>query len=135
MNQACSKHWNEKIVMAYLEDAAAIHRRLPEVKVAGYFSLWPETMKDDWARLYDLVNGTSRLGPPMPREVSYHEEIMEWLNWLDRETRQVVWMRANRIPWKILEQQFEKNKTTLWRNMNAGLIKLAAILSSKKGAY
>lgn len=134
MNMPTQHHWNEKIVMAYLEDAAAIHRRLPEVKVAGYFSLWPETMKDDWTRLYDVVNGTSRLGPPMPREVSYHEEIMKWLRWLERHEQQVVWMRANRIPWKVLEEQFSKNKTTLWRDMNSGLVRISTLLASKNYA-
>lgn len=135
MNHPTNPRWNEKIVMAYLEDAAAIHRRMPEVKVAGYYSLWPETMKDEWSRLYDLINGTSKLGPPMPKEVSYHEEIMTWLNWIDHDLRQIVWMRANRIPWKILEEQFSKNKTTLWRDMNGGLIRISSILTAKEGGY
>ena len=134
MSRIQHRHWNEKIVMAYLEDAASIHRRLPEVKVAGYFSLWPETMADDWTRLYDAVNGQNRLGSPMPREVSYHEEIMEWLRWLDRHQQQIVWMRANRIPWKVLTVQFEKNKTTLWREMNSGLLRIASILSTRENA-
>jgi hypothetical protein len=124
-------HWNEKIVMAYLEDAAAIHRRLPEVKVAGYFSLWPDTMKDDWTRLYDAVNGKNRIGPPNAREVTYHEEIMQWLRWLERPQQQIVWMRANRIPWKVLVDQFGISRVTLWHDMNSGLLRIASILSEK----
>ena len=45
------KIWTDKMVMAYLEEAADIHRRLPPVTVQGYFNLWPETLKDDWTRL------------------------------------------------------------------------------------
>lgn len=126
------QHWNEKIVMAHLEEAASIHRRLPEVKVAGYFSLWPETMKDDWTRLYDAVNGRNRMGSPMPHEVTYHEEIMQWLRWLPKSEQQIIWMRANRIPWKSLEHQFDVNRTKLWREMNAGLIRIASILNTKQ---
>ncbi len=126
--------WNEKIVMAYLEDAASIHRRLPKVKVPGYYSYWPETMKDDWERLYDAVNGQALLGSPSAREVTYHEEIMEWLRWLERPQQQIVWMRANRIPWKVLVEQFGKSKTTLWRETNYGLFRIASILAAKEQA-
>ncbi len=131
MSRFGHSRWNERIVMAYLQDAAEIHRRLPEVKVSGYYSLWPETMKDDWERLYDAVNGRSRHGPPSAREVTYHEEIMEWLRWLERPQQQIVWMRANRIPWKVLVEQFGKSKTTLWREANYGLFRIASILSAK----
>ncbi len=123
-----NRHWNEKIVMAHLEEAAAIHRRLPEVKVAGYRCLWPETLRDDWERLYDAVNGANRLGPPMPPEVTYQESVMEWLRWLSPHHQRVVWMRANRIPWKILSDEFDRNKTTLWRDMNKGLTRISTML-------
>ena len=132
MKRISQCYWTERMVMAYLEDAASIHRRLPEVKVAGYFSLWPETMKDDWTRLHDAVNGHDRLGSPMPPEVTYHEEIMGWLRWLNPETQQIVWMRANCIPWKILVDEFGKSKTTLWREQSNGLIRIASILNAKR---
>ena len=123
--------WDEKLVFAHLESAAGIHRRLPEVKVAGYFSLWPETMKDDWTQLYETVNGRSRLGSPMPHEVTYHEEVMAWLRWIPRNEQQIIWMRANRLPWKSLEYEFGMERTKLWRTMNFGLIRIASILNSK----
>lgn len=125
-------HWNEKLVMAYLEDAADIHRRLPQVKVDGYFTLWPETLKDDWTRLYDAVNGKNRLASPMPHEVTFHEEVMKWLRYLDRYQQQIVWMRANSIPWKILVDEFGKSKSTLWRENKYALIRIASILNAKE---
>lgn len=131
MNRIRNTRWNEKLVMIYLEDAAAIHRRLPEVKVPGYFSLWPETLSDDWTRLHDAVNGKTRLGSPMPNEVTFHEEVMEWLRWLDRYEQQLVWMRANRIPWKVLTEQFGKSKTTLWRDTSRGLNRISSMLTAK----
>lgn len=47
-------YWTDKIVMAYMEEAAEIHRCIPEVKVPGYHSVWPDTLKDDWERYYDM---------------------------------------------------------------------------------
>lgn len=128
-------HWNEKIVMAYLEEAADIHRRLPEVKMQGYYSLWPETLKDDWERFYDAVHGRTRMGPPMPQEVTFHEEIMAWLRLVDRYHQQIIWMRANRIPWKIISSAIGKGKATLWRELKNGLNQIVAILNSRQDAH
>ena len=114
-------YWNPKIVMGHLMQAAAIHRRMPGVHVPGYHTLWPETMKDEWTHLYDMLNGRTTLGPPYPPEVSYHEEVMEWLQLLDRPKQQLLWMRANRVPWKILVEEFDRSKPTLWREMNESL--------------
>lgn len=122
--------WNEKSVMAHLEEAAGIHRRLPEVKVRGYYSLWPETLKDDWHRLYDAMHSKTRLGPPMPPEVTYHEQIMAWLRWLDPYSQKIVWMRANRVPWKIIASAIGKGKTTLWQEMKSSLSLIAAKLNA-----
>lgn len=130
-------HWNEKMVMAYLEEAADIHRRLPNVRVLGYHTMWPETMKDDWERLYDMIHGKSRPGSPMPKQVTFSEEIMAWMRWVNRYEQQIIWPRANKIPWKILEGEFGKSKPTLWRDMNSGLIRIASALNARDpdGAY
>lgn len=114
-------YWNEKIVMGFLMQAAAIHRRIPEPQVPGYHTLWPPTLVDGWERLYDLLNGRSGLGPPMPAEVTFSDAVMEWLRLLDRPHQQVVWMRANRVPWKILVEELDRSKPTLWRDLNYSL--------------
>lgn len=124
--------WSDKMVMAYLEEAAAIHRRLPPVKVQGYFNLWPEALKDDWERLYDAINAKTRLGAPMPHEVTYHETIMAWLRWLDPYSQKLVWMRANRIPWKIIEDKLSKGKTALWQDYKAAIALITGKLSARE---
>ena len=111
-------YWSEKIVMAYLIKAAEIHRRMPEVKVAGYHCLWPHHMIEDEAdHLCEIIHGKPTLGPPMPPEVDFQDEVMAWLRLLERRQQQVVWMRANGIPWKILEAEFDRSKPTLWREL------------------
>jgi len=129
MNQV-SPYWNERVVLAYLEEAAAIHRRLPSAGPSGFHSLWPETMKDDWHRLYDLLHGKTRLGAPMPPEVTFQEQVMEWLRILPRDQQQLVWMRANNVPWKILVHEYGRSKPTLWREQKRSLARIAATLNS-----
>ncbi len=121
MNIKPTLYWSPIIVMGHLMQAASIHRRLPEVRVPGYHTLWPPTMVDQWERLYDRLNGKTTLGSPMPPEVSYHEEVMAWLRLLDRPSQQLTWMRANRVPWKILVEEFGRSKPTLWREVNSNL--------------
>jgi len=108
-------YWSPKIIEGFLIQAATIHRRLPDVRIPGYHSLWPPTMQDEWERLYDAINGRPTLGPPLPAEVSYSEAVMEWLQCVDPTSRQLLWMRANRVPWKILIEEFSRSKPTLWR--------------------
>lgn len=124
MNMKPTLYWSEKIVAGYIIQCASIHRRLPEVRVPGYHTLWPVTMKDEWERLYDMLNGKPTLGSPMPPEVSFSDAVLEWLQLLDRSQQQLVWMRANRVPWKILVEEFGRSKPTLWREHCACLSRI-----------
>ena len=56
---------------------------------------------------------------------------MAWLRWVNRYEQQIIWMRANNMPWKILIDEFDKSKTTLWRDVNGGLIRIAAVLNAR----
>ncbi len=55
---------------------------------------------------------------------------MRWLRWLNVIEQRVIWARANNIPWKVLEHDFNSSKTTLWRHLNVGTNRLAAILNN-----
>ena len=124
-----SLFWNDKIVMGHLIQAAGIHRRLPEVKVAGYHSIWPEFIKDEWARYYDSIYARSSLGSPMAPEVTYHEEVMALLPLLDRPKQELLWMRANKIPWKVLIEDLNRSKASLFRDRGDALETLISHLS------
>lgn len=129
MNRKPNLYWDEKIVMSYLIHAASIHRRLPEVKAKGYFTLWPPTLQDDWDRLYNALHGQTTLGSPMPPEVTFHEEVMAWLPYLNRHEQQLVWMRSNKVPWKILTVDFDRSKASLSRDLVAALSRLVVRLN------
>ena len=115
-------YWNEKIVMAYLIQAASIHRRLPEPRVPGFHTLWPTMLGDDWERLSDVLHGKSSVGSPWPAEVTFSERVMEWLGLFDRPRQRVIWMRANGIPWKLMVEELGRSKQTLWRELNESLV-------------
>jgi hypothetical protein len=40
-------------------------------------------------------------GPlPSPRMITEAEEALLWLRWLEQDDARIVWLRANRTPWK-----------------------------------
>jgi hypothetical protein len=116
--------------MAFMEEAAEIHRCIPDVRVPGYHSMWPDTLKDDWERYYDMLHARRRRNYALPKQVDFMEEVMRWLRWLNVIEQRVIWARANNIPWKVLEHDFNSSKTTLWRHLNVGTNRLAAILNN-----
>ncbi|WP_296540551.1 DUF6362 family protein, partial [Rhizorhabdus sp.] len=62
---------------------------------------WPEAAGE---RGTNLPSGTSATTPrkplPSPRMITEAEEAMLWLRWLEKDDAQIVWLRANRTPWK-----------------------------------
>jgi hypothetical protein len=81
-----------------LESAADVFRSLPEVQPQGYFSAWPEYFHS----LADQVGQAPRMRRPRPspRQITEAEEALLWLRWLERDVARIVWLRANRTPWK-----------------------------------
>ena len=111
---------SEKMIQDRLEDAARTLRRLPPVKVQGYFSTWPEIRRTK-EEFDQMEKARLRLGPPTARSITQMEEVLfNWMKWLTVEQRKLVWMRAERVRWKQICWQLGFGRTKAW-----GLYKLA----------
>lgn len=90
--------WTPAMVEDRLESAADVFRSLPDVKPQGYFSAWPEYLHS----FADQVSQEPRMRRPRPspRQITEAEEAMLWLRWLEKDDARIVWLRANRTPWK-----------------------------------
>jgi hypothetical protein len=73
--------WTIDEVSARFHEAAVTARRLPPVRVQGYFNTWPQIVRQPWE-----VLGTEDPGyrpfPPSPKEVDRMLEVMQWVQWL-----------------------------------------------------
>ena len=118
-----------RIVLVSLEEAASIHRRLPESLADEYQSLWPESMQDSWRKCYDAIHGEPLLYEAEEREILFFHEAMHWLDWVNSYQRRILWMRANRVPWKIIVAEYTQDKTTLWREQRLALTEIASKLA------
>ncbi|MGE3703340.1 MAG: DUF6362 family protein, partial [Hyphomicrobiaceae bacterium] len=107
-----------------LVEAATVLRRLPSVRMQGYFSTWPAI----FVEFADLVGQTPqpmRPPPPSAAAISRMEAALPWLRWLEADDARLVWMRAEGKPWKAICWRFGIARATANRRMEYGLSVIA----------
>lgn len=120
-------YWTDKMVEAYLKDAAKAMRALPAVKVQGYFSTWPDTPDETWFKAEGSTDKPRFR--PTPRQIDQAFYVMEWLRWPSMMERKIMWDRANRVPWKVMEHTYQSARSTLWRHHAHGVMWVMARLN------
>lgn len=90
--------WTPALVEARLEEAAWVLKRMPEPRVRGYFSTWPEILRS----FGDMVGQEPRPMKlvPSPQAITRMEETLTWTAGLDPVDGKIVWLRAHRTRWK-----------------------------------
>lgn len=123
--------WTREKVEDRLTEAADVLRRLPEQRIQGYFSTWPQIVHE----FSDLVGQEApqlRRPPPLPDAISRMEESLPWLAWLEPEDGKLVWARAERTPWKPICWRFGISRATAHRRWEYGLSLIAWRLNGKR---
>ena len=106
--------WTAAQVEDRLESAADVFAQLPAVKPTGYFNAWPEYFYS----FADRVGQEPQMRRPRPgpRQITEAEEAMLWLRWLEKDDARIVWLRANRKPWKKITWELGISRATAnWR--------------------
>jgi hypothetical protein len=93
--------WTPSMVEERFIEAADVMKRLPEVRVPGYYSLWPKALHE-FADLVGQEPPRLRRPLPTPAAISRMEEALGWLAWLDPTDAKIVWLRANGERWKTV---------------------------------
>ncbi|MBF0286010.1 MAG: helix-turn-helix domain-containing protein [Magnetococcales bacterium] len=116
--------WTMKVVASRLEEAAATLRLLPGDSPRGYVSFWPDVVhaKKD---AYGCNDPDPPRLLPSPAEITRMDEALEWLQWLERDQVQIVWLHAEKVPRKIICAQYRTSRWTMWRKWSAYLLIIA----------
>lgn len=109
-----------EIVASRLIEAAHTARRLPPVRVQGYFNVWPEFVRTPYERLANDEGPTIRF-VPTPANIERMLEVIGWMQWLELEQRHLVWMRAERYRWEDISKRFGCCTRTAQRRWNGAL--------------
>lgn len=126
---AVARDWAPGMVEARLEEAADTLRRLPAVKVQGYFSTWPPIIRDFW-EAFGRHDAEVRLGPATPAAIDRMDETLLWLRWLEPDEVRLVWLRAEGVRWKLICARFGIGRTTAWYRWSTALGKIAVRLNA-----
>ena len=116
--------WCTDTVAARLEEAANTGRRLPPVRVQGYYTVWPVFVRQEWETLA-ADEKVYRPFPPSPKDIDRMLEVMRWVQWLEVEQRHLVWMRAKRYGWREIGIRFACCTKTAQRHWQKSLQTLA----------
>ena len=120
--------WAVDDVANRFSEAARTARRLPPVRVQGYFSVWPAFVRTEYERLAGEDPPPVRF-PPSPVEIDQMLEVMRWVQWLDVEQRHLVWMRAQRYRWSEISTRFGCCVRTTQRRWDVAMYVIATQLT------
>lgn len=112
--------WTAALVEARLCEAADVMRRLPPVRVQGYFNTWP-AVAHEFADRVGREPSHMRRPPPSPDAITRAEATLLWLRWLDLDDARLVWMRAGRARWGEICQRYGISRATANRRYDYAL--------------
>ena len=87
-----------------MREAAWTLRRLPMPRnglPADFKVGWPDVAYD-WLAYGWLPTRSPRI-PPTPDAIDRLDECLNWMHWLTRDQRVIIWARANAWTWRQLE--------------------------------
>ena len=122
--------WTPTMVEDRLESAADVFRSLPEVKPQGYFNAWPEYFHS----FADQVGQEPRMRRPKPgpRDITQAEDALLWLRWLEPADARLLWLRANRKPWKPICWELGISRATANRRWQYGIAVIVWRLNGRR---
>ena len=125
--------WTVTDVADRFEEAVYTLKRLPPVRVQGYFNAWPQVVRTTM-EILQAEPDPFRLGPPSAAAISRMEECFEWIFWLDSEDeRRIVWLRAERVCVKQICWRLGCGRTKVWQMHTIALLKIVTRLNVRLG--
>ena len=120
--------WTGEAVADHFEEAVRTLRKLPPVRVTGYFNAWPEVLRS--AKEIAAMEPEPMRILPSTGAITRLERTFDWMLWITVEERKLIWLRAARVPWKAITWEFGCDRTTAWRRWTLALTKIAARLNA-----
>lgn len=120
--------WTAEAVAEHFEEAMRTLRKLPPVKLPGYFTTWPQIVRT--RQEIAAMEPVPMRGWPSAAAITRLEQTTDWILWVDEDERRLVWSRAARVPWKLICVELGCDRTTAWRRWQLALTKIASRLNA-----
>ena len=115
--------WDQEAVATRVEEAVDALARLPEERVCRLYDLWPKLVGEPCRQ--------PRPAAAAPEAIDRMDEALGWLMWLEPEERQLVWLRAEGLPWKWITRRLGIGRTTAWQRWTRALLKIVVRLNAE----
>ena len=115
--------WTADDVADHFEEAFRTLRKLPPVRVQGYFNAWPQIVRSEKEIL--AMEPQPMLVWPSTSAITRLEQTFDWVLWIGEDERRLIWWRAARRPWKEISSELGVDRTTAWRRWQMALAKIA----------
>ena len=122
------------MVKARLREAAATLKRMhlerwdyPSQRTAW----WPDVVRPA-SDAYGYQDTHMARSVPTPGDIDSMEEVIRWLLWLEDGDRKLVWLRAERVTWRQLEDADGRSRETLRKMYDKALAVIVGRLAEKK---
>ena len=123
-----NRTWTADDVADHFEEAFRTLRKLPPVKVQGYFNAWPQIVRSE-KEILAMEPQPMRVWPSTSA-ITRLEQTFDWVLWIEEDERKLVWARAARRPWKQISAEHACDRTTAWRRWQLALTKIATRLNA-----
>ena len=104
-------------------EAWLVARQVPGNHSLGYSNYWPEIKPNRW-EVYCAEGRQPKPIPPKADAVERMVECMRWLRWLDESERELIWLRASGMPWRLIAKTLKVPRTTVQRHWHRALLQL-----------
>lgn len=101
--------------------------RVPKARSfrVSYFSTWPTIIREP-LEILQMEPEPMRIYPSQKSITDMEEVLFEWLKWLEPDERRLVWLRAERVRWKLICARFGVGRTKAWEMYRRALARIAA---------
>jgi hypothetical protein len=123
--------WTMEDVALRLEESMRTSKRLPSVRVQGYFNTWPTIVQEQWQVMAAGDERPFRF-PPTPKDIDRMLQTMRWMQWLEVDERHLLWMRSDHEPWRRICARLGCDRSTAWRRWQRALQTVADQLNAAK---
>ena len=118
-----NRTWTADDVADHFEEAFRTLRKLPPVRVQGYFNAWPQIVRSE-KEILAMEPQPMRVWPSTSA-ITRLEQTFDWVLWIGEDERRLIWGRAARRPWKEISGELGVDRTTAWRRWQMALAKIA----------
>ena len=111
-------------------EAWLVARRVPSGIHLGYSAYWPEFNPNRW-EVYHAEGARPKLPEPSAESVDRMVECMGWLRWLSEDERDLVWLRASGLPWRVIAENLGVNRKTPYAHWSKAMKRVLIHLLQK----